>query len=199
MPLVTCWGPKASASVVGRMPALAPWHRWRKWSWPRTWTQRSLRLVILQNRNWNWNVKLYKPLPNKTLSPSPLSLKVMEWTEGKKKNIRALICSLHAIIWDGCKWNECGMHQLVQPNDVKKMYRKACLAVHPDKVNICRELFGNILYLCISSSFTPYSFIVLPFQSQNISQTSTYISYITILIVTFFCSVLEQNTNLLPN
>lgn len=25
------------------------------------------------------------------------------------------------------------MHQLVAFNDVKKMYRKACLAVHPDK------------------------------------------------------------------
>ena len=25
------------------------------------------------------------------------------------------------------------MHQLVDPTDVKKMYRKACLAVHPDK------------------------------------------------------------------
>ncbi len=25
------------------------------------------------------------------------------------------------------------MHQLVTFNDVKKMYRKACLAVHPDK------------------------------------------------------------------
>ena len=58
----------------------------------------------------------------------------MEWTEGKKKNIRALLCSLHTILWDGAKWNECGMHQLVQPNDVKKIYRKACLAAHPDKV-----------------------------------------------------------------
>ncbi len=27
----------------------------------------------------------------------------------------------------------CGMHQLVTFGDVKKMYRRACLAVHPDK------------------------------------------------------------------
>lgn len=64
----------------------------------------------------------------------------MEWTEGKKKNIRALLCSLHNIIWEGCKWNECGMHQLVQQNEVKKMYRKACLAVHPDKVQYVIKL-----------------------------------------------------------
>ena len=27
------------------------------------------------------------------------------------------------------------MNQLVTPTDVKKSYRKACLAVHPDKVS----------------------------------------------------------------
>lgn len=41
---------------------------------------------------------------------------------------------MHTILWDGAKWNKCEMHQLVTPVDVKKAYRKACLAVHPDKV-----------------------------------------------------------------
>ena len=58
----------------------------------------------------------------------------MNWTEGKQRNIRALLCSLHRVIWDGCRWQECQMNQLVTPAHVKKMYRKACLAVHPDKV-----------------------------------------------------------------
>ena len=57
----------------------------------------------------------------------------MEWTEGKQRNIRALLCSLHSVLWPGAKWQEVGMHQLVNHADVKKMYRKACLAVHPDK------------------------------------------------------------------
>jgi cyclin G-associated kinase len=59
----------------------------------------------------------------------------MEWTEGKQRNIRALLCSLHTVLWEGgsVKWQEVGMHQLVSHADVKKMYRKACLAVHPDK------------------------------------------------------------------
>ena len=65
----------------------------------------------------------------------PMRIKVMEWKEGKTRNIRALLCSLNSIIWEGCNWQPIGMHQLVATSDVKKMYRKACLAVHPDKVS----------------------------------------------------------------
>ncbi|CAG2114414.1 unnamed protein product, partial [Medioppia subpectinata] len=63
----------------------------------------------------------------------PMRLKVMKWKEGKTRNIRALLCSLNVIIWEGCNWQPIGMHQLVTASDVKKFYRKACLAVHPDK------------------------------------------------------------------
>lgn len=59
----------------------------------------------------------------------------MEWKEGKKNNIRALLCSMHMVLWDDAKWNKVEMHQLVSAADVKKAYRKACLAVHPDKVS----------------------------------------------------------------
>lgn len=65
----------------------------------------------------------------------PERLKVMEWTEGKKNNIRALLCSVHTILWSGAKWQKCEMSQLVGASDVKKAYRRACLAVHPDKVS----------------------------------------------------------------
>lgn len=65
----------------------------------------------------------------------PDVLKVREWTEGKERNIRALLCSLDKVLWDGeARWKPPGMHQLVSGNDVKKWYRKAVLSVHPDKV-----------------------------------------------------------------
>ncbi|GAB6028806.1 DnaJ (Hsp40), sub C, member 6 [Chamberlinius hualienensis] len=71
-----------------------------------------------------------------TKEMDPDKLKVYEWVNGKQRNIRALLCSLHNVLWDGeNRWSEVGMHQLVGPNDVKKFYRKACLAVHPDKVS----------------------------------------------------------------
>lgn len=43
---------------------------------------------------------------------------------------------MHTILWEDAKWQKCEMHLLVTPSDVKKAYRKACLAVHPDKVKI---------------------------------------------------------------
>lgn len=69
----------------------------------------------------------------KTMDPD--RLKIAEWTEGKKGNLRALLCSLHTVLWpEADRWQRCEMHQLVTTADVKKAYRKACLAVHPDKV-----------------------------------------------------------------
>lgn len=70
----------------------------------------------------------------KTMDPDVL--KVSEWTEGKKGNLRALLCTLHTVLWpEADRWQRYEMHQLVTPADVKKGYRKACLAVHPDKVS----------------------------------------------------------------
>lgn len=41
---------------------------------------------------------------------------------------------MHTVLWSDAKWTKCEMAQLITPTDVKKAYRKACLAVHPDKV-----------------------------------------------------------------
>lgn len=76
-------------------------------------------------------------------------LQVLDWTEGKKGNIRALLCSMHTILWEGAKWH-CEMHQMVTAADVKKAYRKACLAVHPDKVsyvNTVATLCGDAVFM----------------------------------------------------
>ncbi|XP_016050673.1 cyclin-G-associated kinase isoform X2 [Erinaceus europaeus] len=64
----------------------------------------------------------------------PLKLKLQDWTEGKERNIRALLSTLHTVLWEGeSRWTPVGMADLVTPAQVKKQYRRAVLVVHPDK------------------------------------------------------------------
>ncbi|XP_032488329.1 cyclin-G-associated kinase isoform X4 [Phocoena sinus] len=64
----------------------------------------------------------------------PLKLKLLDWTEGKERNIRALLSTLHTALWDNeSRWTPVGMADLVTPAQVKKQYRRAVLVVHPDK------------------------------------------------------------------
>ncbi|XP_065572360.1 cyclin-G-associated kinase-like isoform X2 [Artemia franciscana] len=87
----------------------------------------------------------------------PDKLKIIEWTTGKQRNIRALLCSLHTVIWEGCKWQEVGMHQLVSSSDVKKMYRKACLAVHPDKHSGTEnEIIAKAIFMELNDAWSEF-------------------------------------------
>ncbi|CAG9856413.1 unnamed protein product [Phyllotreta striolata] len=87
----------------------------------------------------------------------PEKMKVMEWKEGKKNNIRALLCSMHTILWDGAKWNKCEMHQLVSAADVKKAYRRACLAVHPDKqTGTDNENLAKLIFMELNNAWSDF-------------------------------------------
>ncbi|KAF7657151.1 hypothetical protein LDENG_00031230 [Lucifuga dentata] len=71
----------------------------------------------------------------------PEKLKILDWIEGKERNIRALLSTMHTVLWEGeTRWKPVGMADLVTPEQVKKVYRKAVLAVHPDKV---RQTLNN--------------------------------------------------------
>lgn len=64
-------------------------------------------------------------------------LQLLEWIEGKERNIRALLSTLHTVLWDGeSRWTPVSMADLVTPEQVKKQYRRAVLVVHPDKVSV---------------------------------------------------------------
>uniref|UniRef100_A0A2M4B9T6 Cyclin-G-associated kinase n=1 Tax=Anopheles marajoara TaxID=58244 RepID=A0A2M4B9T6_9DIPT len=87
----------------------------------------------------------------------PERLKLMEWTEGKKSNIRALLCTVHTVLWPGAKWTKCEMHQLVTAADVKKIYRKACLAVHPDKhTGTENESMAKLIFMELNNAWTEF-------------------------------------------
>ncbi|KAM7415819.1 hypothetical protein PAMA_018060 [Pampus argenteus] len=69
-----------------------------------------------------------------TKDMDPLKLQILDWIEGKERNIRALLSTLHTVLWEGeTRWKPVGMADLVTPDQVKKYYRKAVLVVHPDK------------------------------------------------------------------
>ncbi|VEU43220.1 unnamed protein product [Pseudo-nitzschia multistriata] len=64
-----------------------------------------------------------------------LEPKIKAWSEehGKKKQLQALLGSLHTILWPGTKWKPISIGDILQPAKVKKFYFKATLVVHPDK------------------------------------------------------------------
>ena len=62
--------------------------------------------------------------------------KMKEWAEespGKLKNIRSLLSTLHTVLWEGTRWKEVSLGDLLDYNNVKKSVMKARLIVAPDK------------------------------------------------------------------
>ncbi|XP_076353387.1 cyclin-G-associated kinase-like isoform X2 [Tachypleus tridentatus] len=86
----------------------------------------------------------------------PEKLKILDWTQRKERNIRALLCSLHTVLWDGTRWQEVGMHQLLTTADVRKFYYKACLAVHPDKVGTENESLANLIFVELNDAWNEF-------------------------------------------
>jgi len=60
--------------------------------------------------------------------------RIAAWREGKRDNLRALLGSLDAVLWEGSGWKKVGLHELVMANKVKVVYMKAIAKTHPDKV-----------------------------------------------------------------
>ncbi|QIX02175.1 hypothetical protein AMS68_007692 [Peltaster fructicola] len=59
---------------------------------------------------------------------------LVAWKGGKADNLRALLQSLDAVLWESAGWKKVGMSDLVMPNKVKIIYMKAIAKVHPDKI-----------------------------------------------------------------
>ncbi|EGY19073.1 UBA domain-containing protein [Verticillium dahliae VdLs.17] len=60
--------------------------------------------------------------------------RVAAWRDGKRDNLRALLGSLDAVLWEGSGWKKVGLHELVMANKVKIAYMKAIAKCHPDKL-----------------------------------------------------------------
>ncbi|XP_072214935.1 cyclin-G-associated kinase [Excalfactoria chinensis] len=88
----------------------------------------------------------------------PLKLKILEWIEGKERNIRALVSTLHTVLWEGeNKWKPVSMADLVTPEQVKKYYRKAVLVVHPDKATgQPYEQYAKMIFMELSDAWSEF-------------------------------------------
>ena len=66
-----------------------------------------------------------------------LEPKIKVWSEehGKKKQLRALLASLHTILWPGAKWKPISIGDILDDGKVKRFFHKATLVVHPDKTH----------------------------------------------------------------
>lgn len=88
----------------------------------------------------------------------PEKLKILEWIEGKERNIRALLSTMHTVLWDGeTKWKPVGMADLVTPEQVKKVYRKAVLVVHPDKATgQPYEQYAKMIFMELNDAWSEF-------------------------------------------
>lgn len=88
----------------------------------------------------------------------PLKLQILEWIEGKERNIRALISTLHTVLWEGeTRWKPVGMADLVTPDQVKKYYRKAVLVVHPDKATgQPYEQYAKMIFMELNDAWSEF-------------------------------------------
>ncbi|KAG9457126.1 hypothetical protein H6P81_001634 [Aristolochia fimbriata] len=63
-----------------------------------------------------------------------LDVEIKRWALGKENNLRALLSSLQYVLWPECGWQPVSLTDLITAASVKKVYRKATLCIHPDKV-----------------------------------------------------------------
>ncbi|CAH8461723.1 unnamed protein product [Dicrocoelium dendriticum] len=93
----------------------------------------------------------------KAISTDPEELMVQDWTHGKDRNLRALLCSLPAILWEGVRWNPVGITDLLHPDQVKRQYRNAARAVHPDKwMNTEYEKLARMIFVELNDAMAEF-------------------------------------------
>lgn len=63
-----------------------------------------------------------------------LDVEIKRWAAGKEGNLRALLSTMQYVLWPECGWQPVSLTDLITGASVKKVYRKATLCIHPDKV-----------------------------------------------------------------
>lgn len=63
-----------------------------------------------------------------------VDVQIKRWAAGKEGNMRALLSSLQNVLSPDYGWQPVSLTDMITSASVKKVYRKATLCIHPDKV-----------------------------------------------------------------
>lgn len=63
-----------------------------------------------------------------------MDVQIKRWAAGKEGNMRALLSSLQNVLSPDYGWQPVSLTDMITSASVKKVYRKATLCIHPDKV-----------------------------------------------------------------
>lgn len=90
-----------------------------------------------------------------------LEPKMKHWSEehGKKKRLRALLASLHLILWEGSGWKQVSLGDILNDKKARRCYLKATLKVHPDKtkkLNAEQRFIANRAFDALSQAMTEF-------------------------------------------
>ncbi|KAE8695321.1 beta-galactosidase 6-like isoform X1 [Hibiscus syriacus] len=79
-----------------------------------------------------------------------LDVEIKRWAAGKEGNLRAMLSTLQYVLWPECGWQPVSLTDLITAAAVKKVYRKATLCIHPDKV---QQKGANLEQKCCREGF----------------------------------------------
>ena len=90
-----------------------------------------------------------------------LEPKVKAWSEehGKKKQLAALLSSLHIILWPEAEWKAVSLGDLLEDKKLRRCYLRASLKVHPDKtrdLDAEKRFLAKRIFDALSQAMTVY-------------------------------------------
>jgi hypothetical protein len=93
--------------------------------------ERAAKALVEKNQR---DMQLQMEQEERHRSAANLDAEIRRWSMGKEGNLRALLSSLHLMLWPECNWKPVSLTDLITGPSVKKAYKSAILCVHPDKV-----------------------------------------------------------------
>ncbi|KAK8956213.1 Auxilin-related protein 2 [Platanthera guangdongensis] len=98
----------------------------------------------------------------KEIFSEELDSEIKQWAAGREGNLRALLSTLHDILWPECGWQPISLGNLMTSSAVKKAYGKAALCIHPDKVqqkrsNLRQKYVAEKVFYLLTEALNKFS------------------------------------------